>query len=234
MASTVWAYVRSLLQPLTPAPNESIFIRMPIVDQSELRDFCHIESREVPPIPADLLNAWENEDCPFWPEKRLHETHMLILIPHHGKEQPINLTSLLTQAQQALSGSAQCIKPFLLEPIEEVLRKEKQSYWALVTQKPVPESCGLTVEGQKKLIAEQTREQYEMVSTMEAVLVCLAAASKHLCLFGPNINACTRCVETLDNTQLCVGASVNGTIMISQSMEFFRPIGAAAARKSAL
>jgi V8-like Glu-specific endopeptidase len=56
-----------------------------------------------PPLPPnihDILNA----PCPFWPDNRVGETHLLVLIPRTVKGKPFNINSFLELIQKPSGG----------------------------------------------------------------------------------------------------------------------------------
>ena len=60
---------------------------------------------EEPPLPSDIEEIL-NDPCPFWPNKKVHETHVLCLIPQTVNGKPLNLKSLGELVQKPLQGHA--------------------------------------------------------------------------------------------------------------------------------
>ena len=46
-----------------------------------------------PPLPANIENIL-NEPCSFWPDKKVKETHLLVLIPNTVNEKPFTMNYL--------------------------------------------------------------------------------------------------------------------------------------------
>ena len=61
--------------------------------------------KNVPRLPSNMTEIL-NASCPFWPNKKVHETHVLCLIPQTVNGQPLNLKSLGELVQKPLQGHA--------------------------------------------------------------------------------------------------------------------------------
>ncbi len=125
-----------------------------------------------PPLPADIHQIL-NAPCPFWPGKRVEETHLLTLIPRTVNGRPFTLNSLgeLIQKPQG-GGKATKYDSFLGE-----IKKEYgniapiASYWVLMTKDIIPKSGGKTFDAQKQLLAtynQRSRLPYEVPRLLES------------------------------------------------------------------
>nr|NGX62312.1 hypothetical protein [Chlamydiota bacterium] len=124
---------------------------------------------EEPPLPG---NIWQilKSPCPFWPEKRVKQTHLLVLIPASVNDEPLTLESLGDLVQNPQNGG-HASKYDLLD-LSNKLRQEsgKQSYWVLMTRDVLPDTRNKSYERQKEKVAEH--EGYVVSKAREAA-VCL-------------------------------------------------------------
>src|SRR5579872_7140431 len=61
--------------------------------------------RNVPRLPPNIAEILSS-DCPFWPRKKVHETHLLVLVPQTVNGQPLTLKTLGELVKKPLTGSA--------------------------------------------------------------------------------------------------------------------------------
>ena len=58
-----------------------------------------------PPLPTDIVKILK-APCPYWPTKKVIETHLLVLIPETINRRPLTLTSLGELIKKPLQDSA--------------------------------------------------------------------------------------------------------------------------------
>jgi len=104
---------------------------------------------KVPPLPDNIGEILDGP-CPFWPEKRVGDTHVLVLLPKdvtrrtvsgHLIHQPMTLRNLNNMTRSAdNSGGAGVGFRFNNELIAERYAETRipESYWFLMTKKPIP------------------------------------------------------------------------------------------------
>jgi len=59
-----------------------------------------------PPLPQNIHEILHNP-CPFWPEKKVKDTHLLVLIPKTVNGQLLTLANLKEWIQKPKQGNAQ-------------------------------------------------------------------------------------------------------------------------------
>lgn len=123
-----------------------------------------------PEIPEDMKKSL-NDNCPFWPDKKIKETHILVLIPSTIDGNPFNLKKLSEIIKNPKCGyktefwiSPEFTEQFKEEPIE-------RSYWVLITKNIVPNSGGSENNNgfsidQNRLFGERTY-RYESPKVLE-------------------------------------------------------------------
>lgn len=120
-----------------------------------------------PPLPKNIIKILSSP-CPFFENKRVHDTHMLILVPKTVEGRQLTLFNLRTlMNNKNLStfidylGSCDCGE----KGIEE-------SYWVLMTKDLIPGSTNKTYGEQKKLVNQYERDGYTLPRVLEAA-VCM-------------------------------------------------------------
>jgi len=146
---------------------------------------------EEPYIPEKIQIALE-KPCPFWSNKLVKETHVLCLIPKN-----ISLNMLFNKKQNLfLEDSLSRLKIFT--PCSE------DSYWILMTKKPIPNTCQTKFEDQKN-IAHQNG--YDIPSILEAIISILSVNFIDNVPIYSQSGEFTRCKEELDGWPIAVGGS---------------------------
>ena len=145
---------------------------------------------DVPPLPADIDEILKAK-CPFFPDKRVFQTHKLVLM--HG-DASIDSQGKLT----TLRG---------MDGVSTDLRQKKvgKPYWALITCDVIPDSRNQWYKDQKALVAKKAG--YELPTVLEAItLVTMHLQKTGQYLLPENPWTYTRCKETNENMPLVVGA----------------------------
>jgi hypothetical protein len=118
---------------------------------------CISYSAQGPRLRWDILEIL-NLNCPFWPDKKIGETHILALVPK-------NVSSLTTKEMISLNLRSFCTliksatgKIALRYISNEILLNhgatETESQWVLVTKDVIPGSRNCSYPQQKELIAK--------------------------------------------------------------------------------
>jgi hypothetical protein len=171
-----------------------------------------------PQLPANIEETL-NRPCPFWPGKRVRDTHMLTLIPATINEDPFTLNTFSALTRNPKSGykAEFNIGPEVQENLEN--KPIENSYWVLMTKDIVPESYG---PGKAKGFAVDKNElfrgknrTYEAPKVLEAVTGILThhARRGHRIYITEQNDAFsetrtyTHCQEivSMDNHSFCVG-----------------------------
>jgi hypothetical protein len=119
-----------------------------------------------PPLPPDIEQIL-NSPCPFWKDQKVHETHLLTLIPQIVNETPFTLDSLEELVKNPKEGNPAKYKYYLKEVQEELgSRVPFESYWVLMTRRMVPRSQLRKFEAQKSVLLQY--QLYDMPYLLEA------------------------------------------------------------------
>src|SRR6202035_393045 len=94
-----------------------------------------------PPLPPNLEEILQSP-CPYFPDKRVYQTHMVVLIPKTIDGKPYNLNSL-TELVKREPKTVQ--KTGFRDIWEDILKEHgnasiKESQWVLMTKDIIPES----------------------------------------------------------------------------------------------
>ena len=92
---------------------------------------------EEPPFPRNIEEIL-NESCPFWPKKKVNETHLLVLVPNTLNGKPFTINYLKEIIQKPKSGHStkcfiygECVKKAIGD-------KSYPSHWVLMTRDVLP------------------------------------------------------------------------------------------------
>ena len=92
-----------------------------------------------PPLPANIEQIL-NEPCSFWPDKKVKETHLLVLIPSTVNGKPFTLNYLGELIQKPKSGHSTKYKYYYGGANWAVGDKSYSSHWVLMTRNIIPGS----------------------------------------------------------------------------------------------
>jgi NLR family CARD domain-containing protein 3 len=137
--------------------------------------FGDIES--APDLPSDI-DAILDSACPFWPEKQVKDTHLLVLMPATVDGKPFTLNLLQELIECSKSGGHGAQYSWYASGVREQFGavSPAASYWLLMTRDVLPESRRKTYAAQQKLIvdhARDTRLPYELPKVLEAATAIL-------------------------------------------------------------
>src|SRR5207249_2641216 len=105
----------------------------------------------------------------IWPEKKVEETHVLVLIPKAVNGQPLTLKSLGELIQKPKQGPATKYRGFYLGEYQDV--PVQQSYWVLMSRDVIEGSRNQSYNAQKQLVSslcQKTNIPYEVPKILEA------------------------------------------------------------------
>jgi hypothetical protein len=114
-----------------------------------------------------------NSACPFWPEKQVKDTHLLVLIPATVDEQPFTLDLLKELIGSSKNGGHSTEYRYYNSDVREQIGSgaPAASYWLLMTRDVLPQSRDMKYENHKALIAAHV--DYKMPRTLEAATAIL-------------------------------------------------------------
>lgn len=160
---------------------------------------------DEPPLPANIHEILKSP-CPFWPNKTVAETHVLVLRPSTICNKPYSLQNL---KNALISSENEYAKPALklLEDMhitEEASKPAKaeveKSYWILMTRDLIPGSLNKTYDQQNKLIKEYRKKSgvdYQLANLLDVITCILTTdVSTGVSILGEAIGKTTICEET--------------------------------------
>ena len=120
--------------------------------------FGHVDA---PAVPLDI-HALLKSPCPFWPDKKIGETHMLVLIPESVNGRPMTLRYLRElidthrNAGTSLPGIPAKFED-IWQPILDQLGDTpiEESHYVLMTREPIPGSRNKSYAVQQALVVAQ-------------------------------------------------------------------------------
>jgi hypothetical protein len=160
--------------------------------------FGEVES--VPDLPSNMTAILDSA-CPFWPCKRVRDTHLLVLIPAKVNGQPFSLDLLRELIQNPNNGGHKTKYRYYGSGVQAQFGASSlaTSYWLLMTRDVLPESSSKTYVNQKRLVAAQARRTglpYELPKALEAATAILTYHVRDgERLYGDNPRTYTRCQE---------------------------------------
>ena len=163
-----------------------------------------------PPLPSDIDEILDGP-CPFWPGKRVKDTHLLVLIPSTVNGEAFTL-DLLEELTQNPRGNGHRAQYFLYD--DEVQRSSgdeysSSSYWVLLTRDVLPGSRNKPYEVQRALVATRSSHvddpPYEIPNVLESATAILShhvRSGDRLYAGGSDTlpSTSTRCAVPLEDT----------------------------------
>jgi hypothetical protein len=165
-----------------------------------------------PPLPNDIVNILQSP-CPFWPGKKVQETHLLVLIPQTVNGKPLTLEMVGELIQKPLQGTPTKYASFYLGQYTDP--PAPSSHWALLTRDVIPGSRNKSYKDQQALV--KSKASYEVPTILDATVAILMehvrTGSK---LYRDDLWTYTRCQEKYNDTwQLVVGGFGAGGLGVS-------------------
>jgi len=168
-----------------------------------------------PSLPPDI-NAILKGPCPFWPDKKIEETHVLVLIPQTVNGKPLTLRSLEELVQHPRQREA--TQYAYLDLGRYTDPPAPPAHWVLMTKDVLPGSRSKSYRDQQTLIhSYRQKALYEVPSVLDAT-VCIFMEyfrSRTYLYEKGNPWTYTRCQEKYDtNWQLAVGGFAPGGLYV--------------------
>ena len=183
----------------------------------------------VPPLPHNIAEILSSP-CPFWPSKRVHETHLLVLIPQTVHDQPLTLKILRELVKKPLTGSATKYEYFNFRQYTD----PTPSHWVLLTRDVIEESREKSYQDQQTLLSQKGHGVYAVPTILDAtVCIFMEYVRSGTRLYSDKPWTYTRCQENFNaNWQLSVGGFAWGGLSVSYSISGDRGLdGIAGSRK---
>lgn len=188
-----------------------------------------IDLENIPALPEYIDEILKNP-CPFNPDKRVYQTHRLVLIPAGLSIDLIG--SLMRHLKTEGTENGTVFRTIWNEIVQQMsCVQEKKAYWALITCDVIPGSRNQNYTDQQEMI--KNYPGYELPSVLEAIVL----ATMHLELTGQyllsqNPWTYTRCREKIGNWPLVVGGfAPSGLSVNDNSVNAYEDDGVVGVRK---
>jgi 50S ribosome-binding GTPase len=200
------------------------------------------EVGEAPPLPSDMVTILDGP-CPFWTNKKVRDTHLLVLIPATVGGVPLTLNLLGELIQRPKNGGHRTEYRRYDDLVKAQIGEESppRPYWLLMTRDVLPKSRSKTYDAQKALVAAHASKlglPYEMPPALAAATaILLHHAREGERLFGDDPCTFTRCQEKVANNQypVVVGGFSSGGLVVdyhfSHSLVHYSHDGVSCLRK---
>jgi NLR family CARD domain-containing protein 3 len=135
------------------------------------------EVAPAPDLPQDMVTILDSA-CPFWPDRKVRDTHLLVLIPAKVNGQPFSLNLLRELIQNPKAGGHRAEYRYYDSSVQAQFgaASPAASYWLLMTRDILPESRNKSYRSQQKIVAahvSRTSLPYEMPKALEAATAIL-------------------------------------------------------------
>ena len=190
----------------------------------------------VPDLPSDMAAILDGP-CPFWPDKLVKDTHLLVLIPATVGGVPFTLNLLGELVKHPSHGGHKTKYSYYHEQIKAQMgaASPPRSYWVLMTRDVLPGSGSKWYADQKALVAGYASREsvpYVLPSVLEAATAILMHHVREgERLFGNHPWTHTRCQEVVDGRYpAVVGGFKSSGLSVNYHCYHFHD-GAACCRK---
>ena len=192
----------------------------------------------VPDLPSDMAAILDGP-CPFWPDKLVKDTHLLVLIPATVGGVPFTLNLLGELIQHPSNGGHRTECRCYNGRVKAQIGAESppRSYWLLMTRDVLPGNRNTGYADQKAFVAGYASREsvpYVLPSVLEAATAILMHhAREGERLFGDYPWTYTYCQEVVDGSDpAVVGGFGSSGLIIYPNIRFdFDIVGVACCRK---
>jgi hypothetical protein len=163
-SSSTFCRVQILQRPLATSPPVSLdclvpFSRCPAFEfgaEEWIRYFGDVGVE--PPLPPNIEEILASP-CIFWPERKIVETHLLVLIPATVNGRPFTLDYLGEQIQAPKNGGHATKYRIYWDAFksQESKKSIERSYWVLMTRDVLPGTRSKSYSDQKKILEEKAK-----------------------------------------------------------------------------
>jgi hypothetical protein len=156
----------------------------------------------APDLPSDMTTILDST-CPFWPDRKVKDTHLLVLIPATVDAVPFTLNLLEELVQHPNNGGHETQYRYYDSDVQQQIGAVSPavSYWLLMTHDVLPESRRKRYVNQKKLVDDHARRtglNYEVPKALEAATMILTHHVRNgNRLYNNSPLAYTRCQELI-------------------------------------
>ena len=157
----------------------------------------------IPSLPSDIDQILDSP-CPFWSDKQVRDTHVLVLVPSEVDGEPYTLTKLGELSRPGYPKNSAGYGHYDSDVKAQLGSVSTQApCWVLLTRDIIPGSRNTSYEDQKKLLvvarASKTSRNYGFPSALEASTAILAhyvRSSERL--FSKGSVTYTRCQDLVE------------------------------------
>jgi hypothetical protein len=185
-----------------------------------------------PPLPADIADLLKSP-CPFWPGKRIEETHTLVLVPATVNGKPLTLDSLGEMIERPRNGGNATRYSYYWEDARKQLGQTPApaAHWVLMTTDVLPNTRKKTYEAQAAEVKKYGG--YEVPSLLEgAVAILMGYIKAGTCWYGQTPLTYTRCQEKVEGYQMALGGhGASGLFVGNDLVGEFEHLGVGALRQ---
>jgi hypothetical protein len=173
-----------------------------------------------PPLPPDIETILASP-CPFFPGRRVSETHLLTLIP-----EGMTLERLESLVHNPRQGNKIKFNYKNITTWEEYGQTPSgKTHWVLMTNDVLPGSRSQTWDNQKALVAKYRSQGYELPSCIDvAASLFLEYVQTEKRFYPDSPCTCTRCVELVSQKYPVVlggftaaGLDVTGNVCVNEA-----------------
>jgi hypothetical protein len=179
--------------------------------------FIHFGShlRNVPRLPSNIGDILSSS-CPFWPDNKVYETHLLVLVPQNVGEQPLTLKTLGELVKKPLQGHATKYGAFYMG---KYVDQPAKSHWALLTRTVVKGSRSKPYKDEQAVLAQNSQKTnlvYEIPTVLDAAVCNMMEYVRcGAWLYGENPLTYTWCQEKYNaNWNLVVGGGCSSGLVV--------------------
>ena len=171
-----------------------------------------------PPLPANIENIL-NEPCPFWPDKKVKETHLLVLIPNTVNGKAFTMNYLGELIRKPKSGHSTRYRFYSKYAKEAVGEKSYPSHWLLMTRDIILGSRDKYINECSDMIANHRKKTgipYELPNLLEAtasILMNYVRTGERLYPYDPLTFTFSQDVDK-ENYPLIVGGFALGGLSV--------------------
>ena len=186
------------------------------------------DSGVEPPLPPNIHQILQSP-CPFWPGKKVEETHLLVLIPQTVNGKPLTLDYLEQLIQKPLGGGHATKYEYYYKPVkqEHGAKPAGQSHWVLMTTDVIPTSKNKPYAQQQELVRKYAH--YQVPQTLEATTCILMEQVKEgRRLYPRDPWTYTRCQEQTAGYQNGVGGFGPSGLDVFNSSDGYDNLGVGA------
>ena len=136
---------------------------------------CFGDIGAEPPLPDNIREILDSP-CVFWPDKKVRETHVLVLIPNTINGNPFDLNYLSELINKPKAGYETQYRFYDNYVKKDLGAKSYPSHWVLMTRDLIPGSQNKSYKDIKAHIqshAQQSKIPYELPTALEAATTIL-------------------------------------------------------------